>query len=86
MFRSVSSIVMAPANTGSEITNRTVVSSTLQIKRGKRSKDIKEFRIFMIVEMKLIEPRIDLAPAKCKEKIAKSTANPLCPSLLAKGG
>ena len=86
ILRSVNNIVMAPANTGKEITSKIVVNRTLQINKGNRSKDIKEFRIFIIVEIKLIDPKIDLAPAKCKEKIAKSTANPLWPSLLANGG
>lgn len=36
--------------------------------------------------MKLIAPKIDEAPAKCKLKIAKSTAGPECPKLLDKGG
>jgi hypothetical protein len=77
MFRSVNSIVIAPANTGNDNTSKKVVSRTLQMKRGSRSKEVKWFRILIIVEMKLIDPRIDLAPAKCKEKIAKSTASPL---------
>jgi len=42
--------------------------------------------MLIIVEIKLIEPRIDLAPARCNEKMAKSTASPLWPNLLAKGG
>jgi len=68
---------MAPANTGNDSTSKKVVSRTLQIKRGSRSKEVKWFRILIIVEIKLMDPRIDLAPAKCKEKIAKSTASPL---------
>jgi len=86
IFRSVKSIVIAPAKTGRDRTRRKVVSKTLQMKRGKRSSEVKWFRILIMVEIKLIDPRIDLAPAKCKEKIAKSTANPLWPIVLAKGG
>jgi hypothetical protein len=33
--------------------------------------------IFIIVVMKLIAPRSELTPAKCKAKIAKSTIGPL---------
>jgi hypothetical protein len=33
--------------------------------------------MLITVEIKLIAPKIDLAPAKCKEKIARSTAPPL---------
>jgi hypothetical protein len=43
-------------------------------------------RILKIVQIKLIEPKILLAPAKCKEKIAKSTLLPGCPILLERGG
>jgi len=32
--------------------------------------------MFKIVQIKLIAPRIDAAPDKCKLKIAKSTAAP----------
>jgi len=42
--------------------------------------------MLIIVEIKLMEPKMDLAPAKCKEKMAKSTASPLCPKVLARGG
>jgi hypothetical protein len=36
--------------------------------------------------MKLIAPKIEETPAKCKEKIAKSTDLPAWAILLAKGG
>jgi len=36
--------------------------------------------------MKLIAPKIEEAPAKCKLKIAKSTDGPECACTLAKGG
>jgi len=39
-----------------------------------------------MVLMKLIAPKIDAAPAKCKLKIAKSTAGPECAMLPDKGG
>lgn len=78
--------MIAPARTGKDKTSKKVVSNTLQINKGSRSKEVNEFRILMIVEIKLIEPKIDLAPAKCREKMAKSTANPLCPNLLDRGG
>jgi len=34
----------------------------------------------------LIEPKIEDAPAKCKEKIARSTEDPICEIFLDKGG
>jgi hypothetical protein len=86
MFRSVNSIVIAPARTGKDKTSKNVVSNTLQMNKGNRSKEVNEFRMFKIVEMKLMDPKIDLAPARCKEKMAKSTANPLWPNPLARGG
>jgi hypothetical protein len=36
--------------------------------------------------MKLTAPNNEETPAKCKEKIAKSTALPECPKVLLKGG
>jgi len=36
--------------------------------------------------MKLIEPKIEEIPAKCKEKIARSTELPLWEIFIAKGG
>jgi hypothetical protein len=38
------------------------------------------------VLIKLIPPKIDLAPARCKEKITISTLKEECPKLEAKGG
>jgi hypothetical protein len=45
--------------------------------RGKRSKETKRLeRQVTTVVKKLILPRIEEIPAKCKEKIAKSTDTP----------
>lgn len=76
-FRSVSNIVIAPAKTGSERSRRIVVVNTDHTNKGIRSILISLGRIFIIVVIKLIEPRILEAPAKWREKIAKSTAPPL---------
>jgi len=43
-------------------------------------------RILMIVVIKLVAPKIDEAPAKCRERIAKSTDGPMWAMFLAKGG
>lgn len=48
--------------------------------------DIPGLRIFRTVEIKLMAPKMEEAPARCREKIAKSTALPLCAELPAKGG
>jgi hypothetical protein len=50
---------------------------TDQTNKGIRSKFIKLDRIFIMVVIKLIAPKIDEIPAICKEKIVKSTALPL---------
>jgi hypothetical protein len=44
--------------------------------KGIRSKFIRLDRMFKIVVIKLIAPKIDDTPAKCKEKIVKSTDSP----------
>jgi hypothetical protein len=63
-LRSVSSIVIAPAKTGSDNRSRTTVITTAQTNRGIRSSCIPCHRILITVVMKLIAPRIDDAPAK----------------------
>jgi hypothetical protein len=42
--------------------------------------------ILKIVVIKLIEPKIEAAPDKCKLKIAKSTDGPECACALLNGG
>jgi hypothetical protein len=62
------------------------VIPTDQTKRGIRSRDILAARILAIVVIKLIAPRIDLAPAKWREKMERSTLAPECERFLDKGG
>ena len=69
-FRSVKSIVIAPASTGRDSSNKTAVISTAQANNGMRSKNIPNVRMFPKVLMKLTAPRIDETPAKWSEKIA----------------
>ena len=63
-FRSVRSIVIAPARTGRERRRRIVVMKTDQTNRGIRSKLRPLVRMLMMVDIKLIAPKIELAPAK----------------------
>jgi hypothetical protein len=42
--------------------------------------------MLITVVIKLIAPRIDEAPAKCREKMAKSTDGPAWARFLARGG
>jgi len=79
-------MVIAPARTGSERSNRIIVNRIDQINNGIRSNSMPLDRIFIIVEIKLIALKIDDISARCREKIAKSTDGPLCAMLLAKGG
>ena len=43
-------------------------------------------RMLTIVAMKLIEPMIEDAPARCIDRITKSAAGPGVPTLLENGG
>jgi len=63
-FRSVKSIVIAPANTGSERRRRTAVIRTAQTKRGTRSSCSPSQRILETVVIKFRAPRIDEIPAR----------------------
>jgi len=69
-------MVMAPARTGRERRRSTAVIRTDQTNKGMESKDIEADRIFIIVVIKLIAPRMEDAPARCNLKIAKSTEIP----------
>lgn len=68
--------MIAPANTGRDSNNKIAVIKTDQINKGILSKDIPGARILIIVEIKFTAPRIEEIPAKCKEKIDKSTEAP----------
>lgn len=85
-FRSVKSIVIAPAKTGRENNNKKEVTNIDQIKRGKRSKIRPENRIIKTVVIKLIELRIEETPPKCREKIARSTEKSVWKMIEDKGG
>lgn len=85
-FRSVSSIVIAPARTGNESTKRIEVKTTDQINIGIVYQTCDLVTILEAVTKKLIDPRIDEIPARCKEKIDKSTAVPICAKFPDRGG
>jgi len=69
--------VIPPAKTGNLKTNKKTVIIRLQTKRETWSNLRPVIRILKIVVRKLIPPKIELTPAKCKLKIAKSTDAPL---------
>lgn len=75
-FRSVRSIVIPAASTGRERRSRTAVIRTAQTNKGVWYWVIAGDFMLMIVVIKLIAPRIEETPARCSEKIVKSTEAP----------
>ena len=74
-------MVIAPASTGSESSSRKAVTSTDQTNSGILCSVMPGARMLKMVVMKLIAPRIELAPARCSEKITMSTAGPEDPEV-----
>jgi hypothetical protein len=66
-LRSVSSIVIAPARTGSDSNSRKAVINTAHTKRGALLAVIPGALMLVIVTMKLIAPKIEETPARCNE-------------------
>ena len=60
--------------------------STDQTNSGIRNIVMPGARMLMIVAMKLIEPRIDAAPAICIDRMTKSAAGPGVPTVEENGG
>lgn len=85
-FRSVSSIVMPAARTGSDRSNKTAVMRTDHTNRGVWYCERAGGFMLMAVVMKLIAPRIEDTPARWREKMARSTEAPAWAKLPAKGG
>ncbi len=84
-LRSVSSMVRAPARTGTESSSKNAVTSIDHTNSGILCRVMPGARMLKIVVMKLIEPSSELTPAMCSEKITMSKAGPLCPDV-DKGG
>ena len=76
-LRSVNNIVIAPASTGSDRSRRRAVIWIDHVRRVILAGAAGIDWLLAPVVRKLMAPRIDLAPARCKEKIVKSTAAPL---------
>ena len=83
-LRSVSSMVMAPARTGSDSRISHEVTKIDQAKSGTLNRVMPGARMFRKVVIMLIAPRIDEAPETWTAKIARSSENP--PSLVESGG
>lgn len=79
-------MVIAPANTGRDNNSKIAVTNTDHANKGIRSKSIPNTRKLPNVLIKFTAPRIELTPAKCNEKIAKSTEPPAWAIFLESGG
>ena len=75
-FRSVRSIVIAPARTGRDNRSKMAVIKTDHTNSGMRSNVIPGDRMLIIVVMKLMAPRMEEIPARWREKIVRSTELP----------
>src|ERR1700729_4302118 len=80
-LRSVSSMVSAPARTGSASSSRNTVTRIDHTNSGILCSVMPGARMLKIVVMKLMAPRIDEAPARCSDRMAKSTAGPGWPEV-----
>jgi len=69
-------MVIPPVNTGKDNSNNTAVINTAHTNNGNLCIVIPGALMFKMVVIKLLAPNIELIPAKCKLKIAKSTAPP----------
>jgi len=79
-------MVIAPANTGRDKSSKNAVISTDHTKRGKWCMLIPGVRMLKIVVIKLIAPKIEEIPAKCRLNIANSTAAEEWACKLLRGG
>lgn len=85
-LRSVRSIVIPAASTGRERSSSTAVISTDHTNRGVWYCDSAGGFMLIAVVIKLIAPRIEEIPARCREKIARSTEAPAWAMFPASGG
>ena len=79
-------MVILAARTGKDSRSNTAVISTDHTNSGVWYWAIAGGFMLMIVVIKLIAPRIENTPAKCREKIVRSTEAPACAKFPAKGG
>lgn len=77
---------MAAAKTGKDNKSKKAVIKTAQTNKGIKVIRKPGARIFKIVTIKLIAPNNEEIPAKCKLKIAKSTAPLECAAIEDNGG
>lgn len=78
--------MIAPANTGRDRSRRMAVIITDHTNSGMESRFMDKGRMFRIVVMKLMAPRIEDTPARWSLKIVRSTEIPEWNKLFARGG
>lgn len=79
-------MVIPPARTGRDRSRSTTVITAAHTNRGSRSNVTPGPRMLRVVEMKFTAPKIEDAPARCREKIAKSTLLPPWATIPDRGG
>lgn len=85
-LRSVNSIVIAPARTGRDNNSSRAVMAIDHTNSGIRSGFILFGFMLIVVVIKFTAPRMEDTPARCSEKMAKSTDAPAWAIPLARGG
>lgn len=78
--------MIAAASTGRDKRSKITVIKIAQANKGTRSKIIPLWRILNVVDIKLIAPKMEEIPARCREKIARSTEGPEWAIFPDKGG
>lgn len=78
--------MIAPANTGRDNSSKIAVTKIAHTNRGSLCIVIPGALIFNTVVIKLMAPKIEDTPDKCKLKMAKSTDAPECDCIPANGG
>jgi hypothetical protein len=84
-LRSVNNIVIAPARSSSDRSSSRAVVAIDHTNSGIHWGFI-PFGFILIVVIKFTAPRIEDTPAKCREKMARSTDASACAIPLARGG
>lgn len=79
-------IVMAPAKTGNDKSNKKAVIKIAQTNNGILWNPRLLALILVIVQIKFIAPKMEAAPERCKLKIAKSSEPPEWAVIPDKGG
>jgi hypothetical protein len=78
--------VIAPVRTGSDNNSSWAVMAIDHTNSGIRSGFILFGFMLIVVVIKFTAPKMEDTPAKCREKMARSTDAPACAIPLARGG